>query len=70
MKYREGLIIGSACESGEIFQSIMKNVDRSLLLEKAKLYDYFEIQPLANNVILIRNGTIDMKGLIEINKNI
>ncbi|NLM44655.1 MAG: PolC-type DNA polymerase III [Clostridiales bacterium] len=70
MKYREGLIIGSACESGEIFQSIMKNVDRSLLLEKAKLYDYFEIQPLANNEFLIRNGTIDMKGLIEINKKI
>ncbi|HHY77291.1 MAG TPA: PolC-type DNA polymerase III [Clostridiales bacterium] len=70
MKYREGLIIGSACESGEIFQSILNNVDKSILLERAKLYDYLEIQPLANNEFMIRNGTIDKKGLIEINKKI
>jgi len=70
LNYREGLIIGSACEAGEIFRSIMNNDEENVLLEKAKLYDYFEIQPLQNNEFLIRNGTLDIKGLIEINKKI
>lgn len=70
LNYREGLIVGSACEAGEIFRSIMNNVEENVLLEKAKLYDYFEIQPLGNNEFMIRNGTLDMKGLIEINKKI
>jgi len=70
LNYREGLIIGSACEAGEIFRSIMNNDEENVLLEKAKLYDYFEIQPLQNNEFLIRNGALDIKGLIEINKKI
>ncbi len=70
LNYREGLIVGSGCEAGEIFRSIMNNVEENVLLEKAKLYDYFEIQPLGNNEFMIRNGTLDMKGLIEINKKI
>lgn len=70
LNYREGLIIGSACEAGEIFRSIMNNDEENVLLEKAKLYDYFEIQPLQNNEFLIRNGTLDIRGLIEINKKI
>ncbi|MDD2481167.1 MAG: PolC-type DNA polymerase III [Lutispora sp.] len=70
LNYGEGLILGSACEAGEIFRSIMNNVDESILLDKAKLYDYFEIQPLANNQFLINNGVLDKKGLIEINKKI
>lgn len=70
LNYSEGLIIGSACEAGEIFRSIINNIDESALLEKAKLYDYFEIQPLGNNKFLIDNGTMDKNGLIEINKKI
>ncbi len=70
LNYRDGLIIGSACEAGEIYRAIMNNVDESILLEKAKLYDYLEIQPLANNQFLINNGMLDKNRLIEINKKI
>ncbi|SHJ29396.1 PolC-type DNA polymerase III [Lutispora thermophila] len=70
LNYKEGLIIGSACEAGEIYRSILNNVGDSVLFEKAKLYDYFEVQPLSNNDFMVRNGTIDRNGLIEINKKI
>lgn len=70
LNYKEGLIIGSACEAGEIYRSILNNVDETVLFEKAKLYDYFEVQPLSNNEFMIRNGTLDRNGLIEINKKI
>ncbi len=66
-EHKEGLIIGSACEAGEVFRLIQKNVDSSILLQKAKLYDYFEIQSLANNQFLIDNGTLTKEKLIEIN---
>lgn len=69
-KYKEGLIIGSACQAGEIFKYIKDEAEEDYLLQKAKLYDYFEIQPLGNNQFLIDNGVLDKNKLIEINKKI
>lgn len=68
--HREGLIIGSACEAGEIFRAILNNVDEGILIQNAKLYDYFEVQPLGNNQFLIDNGKLNRQELIEINKRI
>ncbi|MFZ5352038.1 MAG: PolC-type DNA polymerase III [Bacillota bacterium] len=71
LQYREGLIIGSACEAGEIFKGILNNMDENLLFENAKLYDYLEIQPAANNEFLVRNGRLtSIEDLYAINKRI
>lgn len=71
MQYRQGLIIGSACEAGEVFRNILNNADDNTITENAKFYDYLEIQPNGNNEFLIRNGKLANKGELEaINKRI
>lgn len=70
-EYREGLIIGSACEAGELYKAILKNKDVNEIRDIVKFYDYLEIQPLENNLHLIRNGLVKGKeDLIDINKRI
>lgn len=71
MQYREGLIIGSACEAGEVFRNILNNSDDNTIIENARFYDYLEIQPNGNNDFLLRNGKLSNKGQLEaINKHI
>ena len=69
--HREGLIIGSACEAGELYRAILDGENRDRQLEIASFYDYLEIQPNGNNMFLVRDGKLKSVADIEnINRSI
>ena len=70
-RYREGLIIGSACEAGELYRAVLENEPWEKIKEIASWYDYLEIQPVGNNAFLVREGRVaDDEALRDINRKI
>ena len=71
MLYRNDLIVGSACEAGELFRAVLHNEAQEKIEKIASFYDYFEIQPIGNNAFLVREGTVpNDDGLRALNRRI
>ncbi len=70
MEHREGLILGSACWMGEVYQAFLRNEPEEKITEISRLYDYFEIQPDTNNTFLVKKGEVSLSGLHDINRKI
>ncbi len=71
LKLREGLIIGTACDAGELYSAVLNNLPKEHIDELAQFYDYFEIQPIGNCMYMVRNGRLKgTQDLIDINKKI
>ena len=65
VKHREGILVGSACEAGELYAAIRDGVSWKQLKKIAKFYDFLEIQPLGNNEFMLRDGTVSSRKELE-----
>ena len=74
MQYREGLIIGSACEQGEVFRAVLNRRSEQEIRRLVEFYDYLEVQPIGNNAFLKRESEYENirtdEDLQELNKKI
>ena len=74
LRHREGLIIGSACEAGELYSALLDNKSEEAIARLVNFYDYLEIQPLGNNRFMIESDKHDniqsIEDLKEINRKI
>ena len=73
-QYREGIIVGSACEQGEVFRAILEEKPENEIKKIVKFYDYLEVQPIGNNAFLKREEKFEKittdEDLQDINKKI
>ncbi len=70
-QYREGLVLGSACVAGELYNAIIEGKSDQEIEDIASFYDYLEIQPLCNNRFLIEKGVVaDDEGIKELNRRV
>ncbi len=72
-KYREGLILGSACEAGELFRALLRGAPDQEIAQIVGFYDYLEIQPLGNNMFMTKEDYENRKTeeeLRELNRRI
>lgn len=67
-QYREGLILGTACEAGELIRAYLSGAAEEELEKIASWYDYIEIQPTANNMFMVRQGKLTEHDLEEMNR--
>ncbi len=71
LQYRKGIIVGSACEAGEVFEAVAHHKSDEELARLCELYDYLEIQPICNNIFMLENGTAkDEEELRDFNRRI
>ncbi|MDD2413803.1 MAG: PolC-type DNA polymerase III [Eubacteriaceae bacterium] len=68
--FRKNLLVGSACEAGELYTAVKEHWRPERLNKVADFYDYYEVQPLGNNRYMVRNGELTEEDLIENNKRI
>ena len=69
-EYRDGLILGSACEAGELYRAVRAGKTEEELLKIAAFYDYLEIQPLGNNMYMVRENKCTVEDLKNYNRKI
>ena len=68
--YRHGLILGSACEQGELYQAILNRRAQEEIDSLASFYDFLEIQPRGNNAFMVREGIVTEERILDINREI